>query len=137
PPGFWDKVGDTALSLIADLLKNAIKNWMDNPTDENLKRIEELEAERDRLLNDRNNPDPGTGSDSGVGRPIYDENGNVVGWDRDGDGRPDVTDSNGDGTPDNYNGGSNDTAYADPYEYLDGGPGGSSNMIDTDGDGIP
>lgn len=121
PPGFWDKVGDMALGVIGDALKQAITNWMNNPSEENLRRIEELEAERDRLLTDRNNPDPGgNGGDSGVGRPVYDENGNIVGWDRDGDGRPDTTDSNGDGTPDSYNGGTNDTAYADPYEYLDG-----------------
>lgn len=152
PPGFWDKVGDTALSLISELLKGAIQNWLNNPNEENLRRIEELEAERDRLLNERNNPDPGTGTD-GIGRPIYDDNGNVIGWDRDGDGRPDFTDSNGDGLPDSYNGGTNDLAYADPYEYLDGpgsgtsttddGSGGTSGtgtpgrMIDTNGDGIP
>ncbi len=136
PPGFWDKVGDTALGIIGEALKEAIKNWMNNPSEENLRRIEELEAERDRLLTERNNPDPngGTGTDgSGVGRPVYDSDGNIVGWDRDGDGRPDMTDSNGDGTPDTYNGGTNDTAYSDPYEYLNGG----GNGVDINGDGIP
>lgn len=117
PPGFWDKVGDTALGIVGEMLKEAIKNWMNNPTEENRRRIEELEAERDRLMNERNNPNPG--GDGGLGRPVYDDNGNVVGFDRDGDGRPDITDSNGDGTPDSFNPTNND-AYADPYEYLEG-----------------
>lgn len=128
PPGFWDKVGDKAIDLIADLLKEAIKNWMNNPTKENLRRIEDLERERDRLLNDRSNPNPG-GGDNGVGRPIYDSNGNIVGWDRDGDGRPDVTDTTGDGRPDSYTGGSFDGGYADPYEYMGGGGAGGTGSV--------
>ncbi|MCO5167033.1 MAG: hypothetical protein M9894_11780 [Planctomycetes bacterium] len=131
PPGFWDKVGDKAIDLIADLLKDAIKNWMNNPNAENLRRLEDLERERDRLLNDRNNPNPG-GSDNGVGRPIYDANGNIIGWDRDGDGRPDVRDTTGDGRPDSYTGGSFDGGYADPYEWAGGGGAGGATGSLTD-----
>lgn len=121
-PGFWDKAGTAAIGIIGELLKAAITNWMNNPTKENEARIAMLEAERDRLMNERNNPtnNDGTGT-NGTGRPVYDSNGNIIGWDRDGDGRVDSTDNNGDGRSDGFNGGSNENGYADPYEYLDGG----------------
>lgn len=124
-PGFWDKAGEKALDIIAELLKQAITNWMNKPTEENLRKIEALERERDRMMNERNNPVADNPA-NGFGRPVYDSNGNVIGWDRDGDGRPDSTDTNGDGRPDAFNGGSNDNGYADPYEYLDGGAAGTT-----------
>jgi hypothetical protein len=120
PPGAGSKFLDMAMGVIGEALSAAIKNWMNNPNEENLRRIEELEAERDRLETIANNPDPGgAGGDSstdGTGRPIFDDNGNLVGFDRDGDGVVDVTDSNGDGRGDTFNGETD--AYADPYEYL-------------------
>ncbi len=135
-PGFWDKVGDKAIDIVGELLKMAITNWMNKPTEENLRRIEELQRERDRLLNERNNPTPGT-TDNGAGRPVYDSNGNLVGWDRDGDGRPDFTDTNGDGRPDSFNGGSYGDGYGDSGDFGtvggNGGVGGSNDLTSSGG----
>lgn len=119
PPGAGSKILDMALGIVGEALSTAIKNWMNNPNAENLRRIEELEAERDRLETVANNPNPdgaGGSSSDGTGRPVFDDNGNVIGFDRDGDGVVDVTDSNGDGVGDTFNGATD--AYADPYEYL-------------------
>lgn len=54
------------------------------------------------------------GADQPFGNEIRDTNGNVVGWDRDGDGQADLEDTNRDGVPDSYNGGTYKDAYLDP-----------------------
>jgi hypothetical protein len=94
-PSFWDKVGDKALDTGWSLLDNMIQKWLDGggEDDELLNQINNLQDERDRLLNERDNPAAG----GGVGRIITDPNGNY-GYDRDGDGFVDIP-LNPDGTP--------------------------------------
>jgi hypothetical protein len=73
-PSFWDKVGDKALDLISSTLSSLIQQWIAGGGEDDalLNRINELQDERDRLTNERDNP---TGGD-GVGRIITDPNGN-------------------------------------------------------------
>ena len=94
-PGFWDKVGNKSIDIIGDMIAGLIQKWMDGggEDDDLLNRINELQDERDRLTNERDNPENG----DGMGRIITDPTGNY-GYDRDGDGYVDIP-LNPDGTP--------------------------------------
>lgn len=108
-PGFWDKVGDKAIDVIGDMISKLFDNWINGGGEDDalLAEIEGLQDERDRLLDERNNPNPGEG-DNGLGRIITDSTG-AYGYDRDGDGFVDIPIENGE--PGAYNP-SNDDAYA-------------------------
>ncbi|MCO5171759.1 MAG: trypsin-like peptidase domain-containing protein [Planctomycetes bacterium] len=112
---FWDALGNDALGQVDGALNEALGRWAAAPTPENLGRVEALERVRDRMhgLGAR-------GADAAAaeepmsphGRPVRDASGQVIGWDRDGDGVADLFDLDGDGVPDHFGGGSNRAAYA-------------------------
>lgn len=140
-PGFWEKFGDKAVDIMGSMISQLLQQWIagGGQDEDLLNRIKELQAERDRLTNERENPGPGAG-DSGLGRIITDSTG-AHGYDRDGDGFVDI--------PVNPDGSLGEYDPSDPNGYSDdfGGPnagsgGGMGGMLagagtvgDVDGDG--
>jgi len=128
-PGFWDKVGDKAIDIIGDLLSQLIQQWIagGGQDDDLLNRINELQDERDRLLNERDTS--GGGGTDGLGNIITDPNG-TYGYDRDNDGFVDIP-LNPDGTP----AGPYDPTNPDAYGNNGGLAGGLDGLNGLDGSG--
>ncbi len=117
-PSFWDKIGDKAIDTGWGLLDSMIQKWLDGggEDDDLLNQINSLQDERDRLINERDNPAAG----SGMGRIITDPNG-TYGYDRDGDGFVDVP-LNPDGTPAGNNSSNDFDDFGDNLAGLGGLP---------------
>lgn len=109
-PSFLSKLADTALNIGGQVIGSLLQKWLNGGlSNEERSTLDRLMSERDAATN------AGAGNpDSAAGRPIYDSNGNIVGWDRDGDNKADFgADENG--NPTDWNGGS----YKDGYDYSD------------------
>lgn len=112
-PSFMEKLADTALNIGGQVVGSLLQKWLNgglNPEERST--LDRMMAERDASTT------AGAGNpDNALGKPIYDSNGNIIGWDRDGDNKSDFEDKNGDGKPEEWNGGS----FKDGYDYADPG----------------
>ena len=136
--GFMSKVGEKLLevggTVAGSLLQRIISG---GATNEDRELFSQLVAQRDAALAEANNIQDGSNP---YGNPIYDANGNIIGWDRDGDGAQDLADTDGNGEPDSWNGGTNTEAY-DEFGGIQGQPeeiyqNGVLAGYDTNGDGV-
>jgi hypothetical protein len=135
--GWGSKIGDKLLEIGGGLAGELLKRMISGgATNEDRELFSQLVAQRDAAMAEQNAIQDGSNP---YGNPIYDANGNIIGWDRDGDGAQDLTDSNGDGEPDSWNGGTN--SDAEEFGGLDTAPtpiyrDGELIGYDTNGDGI-
>lgn len=118
-PSFLSKLLDKGLEIGGAVAGNLLNKWLNGGmSNEERATLDNLLAERDSsTATGAGNPD------NPMGKPIYDANGNIIGWDRDGDNKSDFEDKDGDGTPETWNGGT----FKDGYDYEDPGATVASN----------
>ncbi|MEZ6184352.1 MAG: hypothetical protein R3F62_04980 [Planctomycetota bacterium] len=108
------RVGEKVVEGLFGVGTALLQSWLNGgQSDEERAAMDRIFAGSDAAAADANPANPGT--------PIYGPNGEIIGYDRNEDGKVDSTDTNDDGTPDSFAGGTYEddySSYSDPSEFA-------------------